>query len=158
MIDVNIFDSNQDISVYINDDIDFTALKILYDNCLRVGSSGNSNLTIATVHPSLWFGEIFEHIQKAVKLVSKLPTFKLMMIENDQVSQTEYFTETRRFESDEELRYFLIEDCKYKSLALFSICKYLDMKTLLMTWVLRCVDVSTKDSIRDKKLDSIINI
>ena len=158
MIDVKIFDSKEEVSVYVNDDIDFTALKILYDNCLRVGSSDNLNITVATVHPSLWFGELFEYIQKSVKLVPKGPAFQLMKIENNQLFSYNKFVETMEFHSDEELKKFFEEDCKYKSLALFSICKYLDMTNLSISWRIRCVDILTKEEMRDKKLDSIINI
>ena len=158
MIDVKIFDSKEDVSVYVNDDIDFTALKVLYDNCLRVGSSDNLNITVATVHPSLWFGELFEYIQKSVKLVPKGPAFQLMKIENNQLFSYNKLVETMEFHSDEELKKFFEEDCRYKSLALFSICKYLDMTNLSITWRIRCVDILTKEEMRDKKLDSIINI
>ena len=158
MIDVKIFDSKEDVSVYVNDDLDFTALKVLYDNCLRVGSSDNLNITVATVHPSLWFGELFEYIQKSVKLVPKGPAFQLMKIENNQLISNNYLVETLEFNSDEDLKKFFEEDCKYKSLAMFSICKYLDMTNLSISWRIRCVDVLTKQEVRDKKLDSIINI
>jgi hypothetical protein len=158
MIDVKIFDSKEEVSVYVNDDIDFTALKILYDNCLRVGSSDNLNITIATVHPSLWFGELFEYIQKSVKLVPKGPMFQLMKIEDNQLISNTYSVGTLEFKSDEELKKFFEEDCKYKSLAMFSICKYLDMTNLSISWRIRCVNVLTKEEVRDKKLDSIINI
>ena len=158
MIDVKIFDSKEEVSVYVNDDIDFTALKVLYDNCLRVGSSDNLNITVATVHPSLWFGELFEYIQKSVKLVPKGPAFQLMKIENNQLFSYNKLVETMEFHSDEELKKFFEEDCRYKSLALFSICKYLDMTNLSISWRIRCVDILTKEEMRDKKLDSIINI
>ena len=158
MIDVRIFDSKEDVSVYVNDDIDFTALKILYDNCIRVGSSDNSNIVIATVHPSLWFGELFEYIQKSVKVVPKGPVFQLMKIENNQLVAYNHAVETMEFYSDIELKKFFEEECKYKSLALFSICKYLDMTNLSTTWRIRCVNVLTKEEVRDRKLDSIINI
>ena len=158
MIDVKIFDSKEEVSVYVNDDIDFTSLKILYDNCLRVGSSDNLNITVATVHPSLWFGELFEYIQKSVKLVPKVPAFQLMKIENNQLFSYNKLVETMEFHSDEELKKFFEEDCKYKSLAMFSICKYLDMTNLSISWRIRCVDILTKEEMRDKKLDSIINI
>ena len=158
MIDVKIFDSKEEVSVYVNDDIDFTALKVLYDNCLRVGSSDNLNITVATVHPSLWFGELFEYIQKSVKLVPKGPAFQLMKIENNQLFSYNKLVETMEFHSDEELKKFFEEDCRYKSLALFSICKYLDMTNLSISWRIRCVNVLTKEEVRDKKLDSIINI
>ena len=158
MIDVKIFDSKEDVSVYVNDDIDFTSLKILYDNCLRVGSSDNLNITVATVHPSLWFGELFEYIQKSVKLVPKVPTFQLIKIENNQLVSYNKTVETKNFYSDIELKKFFEEDCKYKSLAIFSICKYLDMTNLSISWRIRCVNVLTKQEVRDKKLDSIINI
>ena len=158
MIDVKIFDSKEDVSVYVNDDIDFTALKILYDNCLRVGTSDNSNITVATVHPSLWFGELFEYIQKSVKLVTKVPVFQLVKIEENQLVAYNKCVETIEFHSDIELKEFFEEECKYKSLAIFSICKYLDMINLSTTWRIRCVNVLTKEEIRDRKLDSIINI
>ena len=158
MIDVKIFDSKEDVSVYVNDDIDFTALKVLYDNCIRIGSSDNSNITVATVHPSLWFGELFEYIQKSVKLVPKGPAFQLMKIENNQLVSYNKTVETKNFYSDIELKKFFEEDCKYKSVALFSICKYLDMTNLSTTWTIRCVDITTKQEVRDRKLDSIINI
>ena len=158
MIDVRIFDSKEDVSVYVNDDIDFTALKILYDNCIRVGSSDNSNIVVATVHPSLWFGELFEYIQKSVKVVPKGPVFQLMKIENNQLVAYNHAVETMEFYSDIELKKFFEEECKYKSLALFSICKYLDMTNLSTTWRIRCVNVLTKEEVRDRKLDSIINI
>ena len=158
MIDVKIFDSKEDISVYVNDDIDFTALKVLYDNCIRIGSSDNSNITVATVHPSLWFGDLFEYIQKSVKIVPKGPAFQLMKIENNQLVSYNKNVETKNFYSDIELKKFFEEDCKYKSLALFSICKYLDMTNLSTTWTIRCVDITTKQEVRDRKLDSIINI
>ena len=158
MIDVRIFDSKEDVSVYVNDDIDFTALKILYDNCLRVGTSDNSNITVATVHPSLWFGELFEYIQKSVKLVTKVPVFQLMQIEDNQLVAYNKCVETREFYSDIELKEFFEEECKYKSLVIFSICKYLDMMNLSTTWRIRCVNFLTKEEVRDRKLDSIINI
>jgi hypothetical protein len=158
VIDVKIFDSKEDVSVYVNDDIDFTSLKILYDNCLRVGTSDNSNITVATVHPSLWFGELFEYIQKSVKLVPKGPSFQLMKIEDNQLFAYNYSVKTLEFNSDEDLKKFFEEDCKYKSLAMFSICKYLDMTNLSISWRIRCVNVLTKEEVRDKKLDSIINI
>ena len=158
MIDVRIFDSKEDVSVYVNDDIDFTALKILYDNCIRVGSSDNSNIVVATVHPSLWFGELFEYIQKSVKVVPKGPVFQLMKIENNQLVTYNHAVETCEFYSNIELKKFFEEECKYKSLALFSICKYLDMTNLSTTWRIRCVNVLTKEEVRDRKLDSIINI
>ena len=158
MIDVKIFDSKEDVSVYVNDDIDFTALKVLYDNCIRIGSSDNSNITVATVHPSLWFGELFEYIQKSVKLVPKGPAFQLMKIENNQLVSYNKTVETKNFYSDIELKKFFEEDCKYKSVALFSICKYLDMTNLSTTWTIRCVDITTKQEVRDRKLDSIFNI
>jgi len=158
MIDVKIFDSKEDVSVYVNDDIDFTALKVLYDNCIRIGSSDNSNITVATVHPSLWFGDLFEYIQKSVKIVPKGPAFQLMKIENNQLVSYNKNVETKNFYSDIELKKFFEEDCKYKSLALFSICKYLDMTNLSTTWTIRCVDITTKQEVRDRKLDSIINI
>jgi len=159
MIDVKIFDNNKEepITVYINDDIDFTSLKILYENCIRVGSDENLNITIATIHPSLWFGEIFEYIQKTVKIVTKLPSFRLIKIENNQLVYFDRLVKTLNFNSDAELKTFFEEDCKYKSLAMFSICKYLDVTNLSVIWRVKCVDITTKEEIRDKKLDSIIN-
>lgn len=157
-IDVSIFDKITDKScIHINDNVDFWSFKVLYDNCLRMGDE-NKNVTYATFHPSLWFSDIFDDLKNATKLVTELPTFQLFKIENNTVIVTNYKVDTLRFSSDDELKKFLTQDCKYKSLALFSIVKYLDMKSLSITWSVRCCDVTTIQDIRDKKIDEIINI
>jgi len=157
-IDVSIFDKiTEKPSIHINDNVDFWSFKVLYDNCLRMGNE-NKNVTYATFHPSLWFSDIFDDLKNATKLVTELPSFQLFKIENNMVIVTNYKVDAFRFASDEEFKKFLTQDSKYKSLAFFSIVKYLDLKTLAITWTVRCCDVTTIKDIRDKKIDEIINI
>ena len=68
---------------------------------------------------------------KALKLLIQAPSgtsisgtttvTQLMKIENNQLVSYNKLVETMEFHSDEELKKFFEEDCRYKSLALFSI-------------------------------------
>jgi hypothetical protein len=157
-IDTSIFDKiTVKPSIHINDDVDFWSFKVLYDNCLSMGNE-NKNVTYATFHPSLWFSDIFDNLKNVTKLVTELPSFQLFKIENNTVLVTNYKVDTCRFTSDEEFKKFLTQDCKYKSLAFYSIVKYLDLRTLSITWTVRYCDVTDIQDIRDKKIDEVINI
>ena len=43
--------------VLFNNDLDASALKLFYDNCIRMGSGDNLNVTTATIHPVIWFSD-----------------------------------------------------------------------------------------------------
>jgi hypothetical protein len=158
-IDISIFDEiKEKSSIHIVDDLNFWAYKVLYDNCIRMGSD-NSNVSYATIHPSLWFNDIIDYINKVAKIVTEAPSFSILKIDDNlEVIARNYMVESFRFDSDEDFKIFFTQTSKYKSLALFSIVKYLDLRTLKVSWSIRSCDITTIEENRDKKIDDIINI
>lgn len=147
--------------VLFNNDLDASALKLFYDNCIRMGSGDNLNVTTATIHPVIWFSDFLSLFQEKIRIVSRASGFQLFRIENDsagakQIIGTNYICGSITFNSDSELTAFFEEKSSFGSLVVFALCKYLDIVTLKSHWVLRYIDASTKDEIRDRKIDSLI--
>jgi hypothetical protein len=138
--DVSLFSKmeKQDPQFYFNDSLDVSSLKILYDNCMRMGSGDNSNVEMATVHPDIWFGEYFDFFRKKVKMVVKGPLFQLVQVEGNKLEE------------------FLENQTEYGSIAIFCLVKWLNVKTLAVTWNLKYKDISTKEEIRNKKISTIL--
>lgn len=145
-----------DIQVHFNSELDFSAMKLLYDNCIRMGGDNNQNIQIATIHPDIWFGDHFELLSSKIKMVVKSPAFQLTRIENGQLVCQNYSSDQISFSSDQDLIIFFEQISEFGSLAVFSLVKYLDVRTLQFYWNLRYKDISTKEEIRDKKISSII--
>jgi hypothetical protein len=158
MFDVSLFSQMEksETIVYFNDSLDVSCLKLLYDNCVRMGSESNTNVTIATAHPDLWFGEYFDFFRTKIKMVVKSPVFHLTKVEGNQLVSTNYSCEIIEFESDEELKKFFEDMTEYGSIAIFSLVKYVDIKSFNISWRLRYKDISTKEEIRDKKISNIL--
>jgi len=158
MFDPSLFSQmeKQVTNVHFNDVLDISALKTLYDNCIRMGEGNNSNIEMATIHPDIWFGDYFDIFRKKVKMVVKGPIFQLIQIEDNQLVSKNYSCEMISFNSDDELTDFLDKQTEYGSIAIFCLVKWLNVKTLTVTWNLRYKDISTKEDIRDKKINSII--
>lgn len=158
MFDVSLFSQMEksETIVYFNDSLDVSCLKLLYDNCVRMGSESNTNVTIATAHPDLWFGEYFDFFRTKIKMVVKSPVFQLTKVEGNQLVSTNYSCEILEFESDEELKKFFEDMTEYGSIAVFSLVKYVDIKSFSISWRLRYKDISTKEEIRDKKISTIL--
>ncbi len=58
----------------------------------------------------------------------------------------------------QELEHFFKEACKFKNISLFSICKFIDLSTLKSRWSLRYNDITNTSTLRNNKIDSLINI
>lgn len=159
MFDITLFSrmEKHEPTVYFNDSIDVISLKILYDNCVRVGTESNNNISIATAHPDLWFGEYFDFFRTKIKMVAKQPSFQLIRIEGNNLVVSNYICDSIEFQSDEELKMFLENIDEYRSIAIFSLVKYVDIKTFKSSWRLRFIDISTKDEVRDKKIETVIS-
>ena len=90
MFDVSLFSQMEksETIVYFNDSLDVSCLKLLYDNCVRMGSESNTNVTIATAHPDLWFGwgyariKIFTHAIKGLAESDFILAAKIDQISN----------------------------------------------------------------------------
>lgn len=145
-----------DIQVHFNSELDFSAMMLFYENCIRMGCDNNQNIQIATIHPDIWFGDHFELLSSKIKMVVKSPLFQLTRIENGQLVCQRYSSDQISFSSDQDLIDFFEQMSEFGSLAVFSLVKYLDVRTLQSYWNLRYKDISTKEEIRDKKISSII--
>ena len=53
--------------VLFNNDLDASALKLFYDNCIRMGSGDNLNVTTATIHPVIWFSDFLPLFQEKIR-------------------------------------------------------------------------------------------
>ena len=158
MFDVSLFsqmDKSEPI-VYFNDSLDVSSLKILYDNCVRMGTENNTNVSIATAHPDLWFGDYFDFFRTKIKMVVKAPAFQLTKVEVNQLVSNNYSCDTSEFKSDEELKKFFEDMTEYGSIAVFSLVKYVDIKSFSISWRIRYKDISTKEEVRDKKINTIL--
>lgn len=141
-------------TVYFNDALDVTFLKVLYENCIRMGGDPNTNIQVATVHPEIWFPDLMDIFLSRIKIVSKTPSFQLVRIEGEFLTQRTYNCETLEFLSDDDFKEFF-ESKKYKSLVVFSIVRILFIRDLSTRWRIRCTDVSTVQEVRDSKIDEL---
>ena len=55
-----------------------------------------------------------------------------------------------------ELKKFFEDMTEYGSIAVFSLVKYVDIKSFSISWRLRYKDISTKEEVRDKKINTIL--
>lgn len=141
--------------VFFNEKLDITFLKVLYENCIRMGGDSNLNVQVATVHPEIWFPDLMDLFLSRIKIVSKTPIFQLIRIEGEHLTQRNYNCESIEFESEDDFKEFL-ESKKYKSLAVFSIVKLLFIRDMTTKWRIRCIDVSTIQEVRDSILDELL--
>ena len=74
----------KNISVYPIGENNLEGIKILIDNCFRMGSD-NSNVRMATVDPSLWLGQFLDKHWSKISYVTSMPTFNIMKVEGNQI-------------------------------------------------------------------------
>jgi hypothetical protein len=70
-------------------------------------------------------------------MVVKGPVFQLVQVEGNQLVSTNYSCDMVSFNSDKELEEFLDSQTEYGSIAIFSLVKWLNVKTFAVTWNLR---------------------
>jgi hypothetical protein len=88
------------ISVYPIGENNLEGIKILIDNCFRMGGE-NNNVKMATVDPSLWLGDFLDKHWNKISYVTSLPTFMIMKVIDNKVISKQYSSETKEFESEE---------------------------------------------------------
>jgi hypothetical protein len=158
-IDISIFDELKDCqpTVFINSgENEVFFLKVLYDNCLRMGGLNNLNVTMASVHPSIWFSDFYVKCGDCIKMVCKNANFEIIQVVDDKIQVKTHSTESIQFYSDAELYNFFENFRGYKSLALFSITKLLELKNFKTTWVVRYKDLTSVQEMRNAKIADII--
>lgn len=134
--------------------LDISSMSYLYRNCLRMGEISNSNVETASISPSLWFEQIFESMHSNIKIVVDEPQFTIIFRKNNKTYSTMFICEPKRFDNDLSLVEFL--ERKFVHLAVFSICKFVDLSALKSYWEIKSCDIKSKEEIRDSKIDFFI--
>jgi hypothetical protein len=142
------------ISVYPIGENNLEGIKILIDNCFRMGGE-NNNVRMATVDPSLWLGDFLDKHWTKISYVTSLPTFMIMKVVDNKVISKQYSSETKEFESEELVNEFF-EKGRWKIFVLFSIIKYVDLLTLTISYRVRYADITEKYEERDNKINEIL--
>jgi hypothetical protein len=142
------------ISVYPIGENNLEGIKVLIDNCYRMGNE-NNNIRIATMDPSLWLGEFLDKHWNKISYVTSLPTFFIMKVEDNKIVSKQYNTETKEFESEDLINDFF-ERGRWKTLVIFSIIKHVDIVSLSSTYRVRYADITEKYEERDNKINEIL--
>jgi hypothetical protein len=143
------------ISVYPIGENNLEGIKILIDNCFRMGSD-NSNVRMATIDPSLWLGQFLDKHWNRISYVTSLPSFNIMKVEDNKIVSKNYNCLTKEFESDDLINDFF-EKGRWKTFVIFSIIKHVDLVTLSSSYRVRYADITEKYEERDNKLEEILN-
>jgi hypothetical protein len=143
-----------DISVYPIGENNLEGVKILIDNCFRMGSD-NSNVRMATVDPSLWLDKFLNKNWNRISYVSSTPSFNITKVVDNKIVSKHYNTETKQFESEDIINEFF-ESGRWKSFVIFSIVKYVDVVSLSISYHVRYADITEKYEERDNKLEEIL--
>lgn len=145
----------KNISVYPISIDNLEGIKILIDNCMRMGSENNSNVTIATINPSIWLGDFLDKYFHNISYVSTLPNFHMMKVEDNKIVSQTYSVKTENFDSDIDIDEFFKKG-RWKKFVLFSIVKYVDLENLSSSYKVRYADITEKYEERDGKINSIL--
>jgi len=142
------------IQVYPVGENNLEGIKILIDNCFRMGND-NNNVQIATIDPSIWLGQFLDRHWSKISYVTSLPSFNIMKVENNEIVSRSYNCITKEFESDELINDFF-EKSRWKTFVMFSIIKYVDLVALSSSYRVRYADITEKYEERDNKLEEIL--
>lgn len=142
------------IQVYPVGENNLEGIKILIDNCFRMGNE-NINVRIATIDPSIWLGQFLDKHWTKISYVSTVPNFYIMKVEDNKIVSRTYNCITKEFESDELINDFF-EKSRWKTFVIFSIIKHVDLVTLSSSYRVRYADITEKYEERDNKLEEIL--
>jgi len=143
------------IQVYPIGENNLEGIKILIDNCYRMGNE-NNNVRMATVDPSLWLGQFLDKHWNKISYVTSMPGFNIMKVEGNQIITKNYNCLTKEFESDDEINKFF-EKGRWKTFVMFSIIKSVDLVTLSSTYRVKYAEITEKYEERDNKIKEILN-
>lgn len=142
------------ISVYPIGENNLEGIKVLIDNCYRMGSE-NNNIRVATMDPSLWLGQFLDKHWNKISYVTSVPSFLIIKVEDNKIVSKQYNTETREFESEDLINDFF-ERGRWKTLVIFSIIKHVDLVSLSSTYRVRYADITEKYEERDNIINEIL--
>jgi len=143
------------IQVYPIGENNLEGVKVLIDNCYRMGSE-NNNVRMATVDPSIWLGQFLDKHWSKISYVTSMIAFNIMKVEGNQIVTKNYNCLTKEFVTDDEINDFF-EKGKWKTFVMFSIIKSVDLVTLSSTYKIKYADITEKYEERDNKIKEILN-
>ena len=123
----------------------------LITNCRDLGIG----VQYATFDITLWLNDFLVNNYSKIKYVTALPRFTLEYIVNDRPHSKIIDCEPIQFDSDDELQKFF-DDNNVKTLVIYVIGKYIDLKTLKVFYRMRYADITDKDEERDFKINKIL--
>lgn len=129
-------------------------IKILVNNCIQSGQSW-SNSEIVAVSPTIWLPDFLSNNIHNIKYVTKLPTFNIYKLENNDIIVKNYSVLSYKFDNDKDLNDFFIQK-NWSSLVIYSIVRVADLKTMTYKYNLKCADITEEYEVRDKKLNEIL--
>jgi hypothetical protein len=142
------------IQVYPIGENNLEGVKVLIDNCYRMGSE-NNNVRMATVDPSIWLGQFLDKHWSKISYVTSMIAFNIMKVEGNQIVTKNYNCLTKEFVTDDEINDFF-EKGKWKTFVMFSIIKSVDLVTLSSTYKIKYADITEKYEERDNKINEIL--
>ena len=143
------------IQVYPIGENNLEGVKVLIDNCYRMGSE-NNNVRMATVDPSIWLGQFLDKHWSKISYVTSMIAFNIMKVEGNQIVTKNYNCLTKEFVTDDEINNFF-EKGRWKTFVMFSIIKSVDLVTLSSTYRVKYADITEKYEERDNKIKEILN-
>lgn len=138
------------------DRFDSSALSQLYDNSCRMCNESNSNVSVATASPDVWFDDVVELIIENVSYISKNNNFQFIIYDKPNLKFVEYSCEFKEFQSIDDMKDFIQEKGQLSLFVLFSIVKYVNLDTLSVSWGVRYKEVLDNQQIRDNKIEYLI--
>jgi len=142
------------ISIYPFSEYNMEGLKILLENCKRMGGE-NTNVRVATVDPTLWLGTFLDKHWQKIPFISTLLSFNIFKLEGNNLVTKAYRCSNFEFKSDDELDIFFNEK-KFRKLVMFSITKFVDLETMTSKYTVRLADITEKYEERDMKIEEIL--
>lgn len=143
------------ISVYPISEYNLEGIKILLDNCMRMGSELNTNVQLATIHPSMWLGDFLDKNWDKISHVTTNVQFTILKHESGKIISKNYKVDSVKFDTEEELNSFFING-KWKKFVLFSVVKYANLSTMNCYYSVRYSDITEKFEERDNKINEIL--
>ena len=123
----------------------------LITNCRDLGIG----VQYATFDISLWLNDFLVKNYSKIKYVSATPKFTLEYIEKDLPHSKVIDCDPITFNSDDELQKFF-DGKDGRTLVIYVIGKYIDLKTLKVFYRMRYADITEKYEEREMKINKIL--
>ena len=147
--------SDSKTSIYPISEDNLEGIRFLIENCMRMGTENNSNVSIATLSPNLWLGDFLDKYWKYISYVTLVPKFELIKVEDNKIISKSFAVRNEEFKSDEEIDKFF-SNGRWKKFVIFSMVKYVDLETLSVFYRIRYADITEKYEERDGKINAIL--